>query len=157
MGTARHQPETCTLLTMTCHLYQFYVPRIPTPIASLHSDHFLFLECIDPQHLPPTTPAPLTEKYSHLHLTTESHHNKLLLNHFSLYQSPSCASRVASRYFTTPWVQPKTNHTVHGHHSPTSEVRLNAPIRSRRIMLENLMDSAFQYTRILLQKNTDNP
>ena len=67
-----------------------------------------------------------------------------------------CASRVASRYFTTPWVQPKTNHTVHGHHSPTSEVRLNAPIRPRQIMLENLMDSAFQYTRILLQKSTDN-
>ena len=91
--TARHQPETLTLLTMTCHFCQFYLPRTPTPIASLQSDHLRFLTCIDPQHLPPTTSAPLPEKYSHLHLATESHHHHLLLNHLkknSIHHRESC-------------------------------------------------------------------
>ena len=93
METARHQPKTLTLLTMTCHFCQFYLPRTPTPIASLQSDHLRFLTCSDPQHLPPTTSAPLTEKYSHLHLTTESHHHHLLLNHLkksSIHHRESC-------------------------------------------------------------------
>ena len=48
---------------------------------TVHSDHFLFLTCIDPQHLPcQLHAAPLTVRYVHLHSFTFSQHHQLPIN-----------------------------------------------------------------------------